>query len=128
MLAHLSNQSTQRAAAVLYIAKPTDAREVYVGLTRHKTDAYVVVERDRLAAAAQRRLSDVRATPSDAAVRERLLAESRSYAEKANVADDSEDRIDFMRTGQIITARNVSTLNLASIARAAQRIIEALKK
>jgi len=45
-----SVQARTSAAAVLYIAKPTDAREVYVGLTRHKNDAYVVVERDRLEA------------------------------------------------------------------------------
>ena len=37
--------------AVLYVGSATDAREVYVGLTRHRADATVVVERDRLEAA-----------------------------------------------------------------------------
>lgn len=45
-----SVQGRTSAAAVLYIAKPTDAREVYVGLTRHTVDARVIVEQNRLAA------------------------------------------------------------------------------
>jgi ATP-dependent exoDNAse (exonuclease V) alpha subunit len=48
-----SVQGRTAAAAVLYISKPTDAREIYVGLTRHKADAWVIAERGRLEAAVQ---------------------------------------------------------------------------
>jgi hypothetical protein len=120
-----SVQARTSAAAVLYIAKPTDAREIYVGLTRHKIDAYVVAERDRLAAAVQRRRIDVRTAASHNAICERLFTEARSYAEKANVADYVADRIDFMRTGQIGIRRDARSLNLSRVARAAQRIFEA---
>ena len=96
-----SVQARTSATAVLYIAKPTDAREVYVGLTRHKIDAYVVAERDRLEAAVQRRQIDVHTAASQTAVRERLFTEAGSYAEKANVSDYAADRIEFMRTGEI---------------------------
>ena len=120
-----SVQSRTSAAAVLYVAKPTDARELYVGLTRHRVDARIVAERDRLEAAARQRQSDIRVAPSETAIRERLFTEARSYAEKANVADYVEDRIAFMRTGQIEIRRNDNSLNLGRIARAAQRIFEA---
>ena len=101
-----SVQSRTSAAAVLYVAKPTDARETYVGLTRHRIDARVVAERDRLEAAVRQRQSDIRVAPSETAIRERLFTEARSYAEKANVADYVDDRIAFMRTGQIEIRRD----------------------
>jgi conjugative relaxase-like TrwC/TraI family protein len=123
-----SVQARTSAAAVLYIARPTDAREVYVGLTRHKIDAYVVAERDRLEAAVQRRQIDVHTAASPTAVRERLFTEARSYAEKANVADYAADRIEFMRTGKIDIRPNVTSLNLGKIAQAAQRIFEAARE
>ncbi len=123
-----SVQARTSAAAVLYIAKPTDAREVYVGLTRHKIDACVIVEGGRLAAAVQRRQLDERATASPIAIMERLFAEARSYTEKANVADYVADRIEFMRTGKIDIRPNVTSLNLGRIAQAAQRIFEAARE
>jgi hypothetical protein len=123
-----SVQARTSAAAVLYIAKPTDAREVYVGLTRHKIDSCVIVERDRLAAAVQRRQLDLRTVPSDNAIRERLFTEARSYAEKANVADYVVDRIDFMSTGQIKIRRDARSLNLGIVARAAQRTFEVARE
>jgi conjugative relaxase-like TrwC/TraI family protein len=123
-----SVQARTSAAAVLYIARPTDAREVYVGLTRHKIDAYIVAERDRLEAAVQRRQIDVHTAASPTAVRERLFTEARSYAEKANVADYAADQIEFMRTGKIDTRPNVTSLNLGRIAQAAQRIFEAARE
>jgi len=123
-----SVQARTSAAAVLYIAKPTDAREVYVGLTRHKIDACVIVERDRLAAAVQRRQLNLRTIPSDNAIRERLFMEARSYAEKANVADYVVDRIDFMRSGVIEIRPDVTSLNLSRVARAAQRIFEVARE
>lgn len=120
-----SVQGRTSAAAVLYVSKPTDARETYVGLTRHKIDACVVAERDRLEAAVRQRQSDIRIAPSETAICERLFTEARSYAEKANVADYVEDRISFMRTGQIEIRRDAPSLNLSRVARAAQRIFEA---
>jgi hypothetical protein len=98
------------------------------GLTRHKIDAYVVAERDRLEAAVQRRQIDVHTAASPTAVRERLFTEARSYAEKANVADYAADRIEFMRTGKIDIRPNVTSLNLGKIAQAAQRIFEAARE
>ncbi|UPK39529.1 relaxase domain-containing protein [Bradyrhizobium sp. 186] len=123
-----SVQARTSAAAVLYIARPTDAREVYVGLTRHRIDAYVVAECDRLAATVQRRQLDGRATASPIAIRERLFTEARSYAEKANVADYVVDRIEFMRTGKIEIRRDARSLNLGIVARAAQRTFEAARE
>jgi hypothetical protein len=123
-----SVQARTSAAAVLYIARPTDAREVYVGLTRHKVDAYVVAERDRLEAAVQRRQIDVHTAASTTAVRERLFMEARSYAEKANVSDYVEDRIDFMSGGRLKTRRDARSLNLGIVARTAQRICEAARE
>jgi hypothetical protein len=120
-----SVQSRTSAAAVLYVAKPTDARELYVGLTRHRIDARIVAERDRLYAAAWLRQSDLRVAPSETAIRERLFTEARSYAEKANVADYVDDRISFKRTGQIEILRDAPSFNLGRVALAAQRIFEA---
>lgn len=76
-----SVQGRTSAAAVLYIAKPTDAREIYVAPTRHKIDAYVVAERARLEAAAQRRQPDARIAPADILTREQLFPEARTYIE-----------------------------------------------
>lgn len=123
-----SVQGRTSAAAVLYVAKPTDARETYVGLTRHKADAFVVVERDRLEADVRKRQTDVRSAPSETAIREQLFTEARSYAEKANVADYVLDRINFMRTGQIDVRRETRSLNLGHVARTAQRICEAARE
>jgi hypothetical protein len=125
-----SVQGRTSAAAVLYIAKPTDARETYVGLTRHRIDACVVAERGRLEAAVQRRQADARAIPSDILIREKLFTEARTYVEKANVADYVEDQIDFMRTGQIQLPRDRDTggLNFGRVARAAQRIFKAARE
>lgn len=123
-----SVQGRTSAAAVLYIAKPTDSRETYVGLTRHKVDGLVVVERDRLLADVRKRQTDVRSLPSETAIRERLFTEARSYTEKANVADYVADRINFMRTGQIVIQKPKRSLNLAHVARTAQRLREAARE
>ena len=125
-----SVQGRTSAAAVLYIAKPTDARETYVELTRHRIDAYVVAERGRLEAAVQRRQADARAIPSDILIREKLFTEARTYVEKANVADYVEDQIDFKRTGEIQLPRDRDTggLNFGRVARAAQRFFKAARE
>lgn len=123
-----SVQGRTSAAAVLYVAKPTDAREIYVGLTRHKIDACIVVERNRLEAAVQKRQPDIRKAPTEAAIRERLFTEARSYAEKANVVDYVEDRIEFARTGKIRISRDTGPLNVRRIALTAQRMLEAARE
>jgi conjugative relaxase-like TrwC/TraI family protein len=123
-----SVQGRTSAAAVLYVAKPTDGREVYVGLTRHRIDACIIVERDRLEAAVRKRQTDSRRGPSETAIREQLFTEARSYAEKANVADYVVDRINFMRTGQIDIRRQTRSLNLGHVAQAAQRICEVARE
>ena len=89
------------AEAVLYVGSATDAREVYVGMTRHRADVTVVVERDRLEAAARMSQADPRLRPSDAELRERLYVESRRYSEKRNVVDHVEDRAAFVHTGTL---------------------------
>ena len=63
---------------------------------------------------------------SDLADEQRKEAEVvRLRTEKANVADYVDDRITFMRTGQIEIRRDEHSLNLGRVARAAQRIFEA---
>ena len=89
------------AETVLYVGSATDAREVYVGMTRHRHDATVVVERERLEAAVRVRQADQRLAPSEAELHERLYVESRRYAEKRNIVDHVEDRGAFVRTGEL---------------------------
>lgn len=100
-----SVQGRTASACVYYGATASDARELYVGLTRHRHDAWLVVERDRIEAAVRSRGSDPRMAPSNAELYERLFVESRRYAEKINVADHIEDRAAFVRTGVIPPAR-----------------------
>lgn len=123
-----SAQGRTSAAAVLYVAKPTDAREVYVGLTRHRIDAYVVAERDRLEAAVAKQKLDPRMVPGEAAIRERLFNEATSYAEKVNVVDFAEDRVEFARTGQLRLRRDAGSLNVGRVVRAARRMSEATRE
>ncbi len=91
------------AASVLHIASATDAREVYVGLTRHTDEAWIVVESERLDALCRRRQADPRMRPTSTDVSERLFQEARQYSEKRNVVDYVVDRLGFARTGQIQT-------------------------
>ena len=89
------------AASVVYVAKQTDARELYVALTRHTEDAHVVVESERLDAQCRQRQADHRIKPTSIALRERLFREARQYREKANVVDFCADRAEFVRTGRV---------------------------
>lgn len=50
-----SVQGRTAAASVLHIASETDAREIYVASSRHRHDACVIVERDRLDALCRQR-------------------------------------------------------------------------
>ena len=117
-----SVQGRTSSAAVLYIARATDAREIYVGLTRHKFDASVIVERDRLEAAVRQRHPERREV-SDAILGERLFDEAQLYAEKANVVDYVNDRIDFIRTGIVELNKVASAVDVRRIVHAAQRLM-----
>jgi conjugative relaxase-like TrwC/TraI family protein len=94
-------QGRTAAASVVYVAKQTDARELYVALTRHREDAHVVVESERLDAQCRQRQADHRIKPTAIAMRERLFREARQYREKANVGDFCADRAEFARTGRV---------------------------
>jgi conjugative relaxase-like TrwC/TraI family protein len=121
-----SAQGRTTAASVIYVSKPTDAREVYVGLTRHRYDATLVVERDRLEAAVRMRQTDPRTIPRQADLLERLYQESRTYREKANVVDFVEDRIGFIRTGVTPSSASVTGTSNVSRAFAAGRALRAV--
>ena len=110
------------AEAVLYVSSATDAREVYVGLTRHRMDANVVVERDRLEAAARVSQADPRLRSSDAELHERLFVESRRYSEKRNVVDHVEDRAAFVRTGTLPPPRPERALDVRRSFEAGRRL------
>jgi hypothetical protein len=96
-----SAQGRTAAAAVLYVGRKTDAREIYVGLTRHKQEAHVVVEAERLDAACRQRQEDSRLMPTRTAIMERLFAEAGQYRAKSNVVDYVRDRAGFIATGSI---------------------------
>jgi conjugative relaxase-like TrwC/TraI family protein len=94
-------QGRTSAAAVLYVGSSAEARETYVGLTRHRHEARVVVERDRLDALCRQRQADARLAPTASVLLERLFAEASRYREKANVADFVADRLAFVRSGVV---------------------------
>lgn len=122
-------QGRTSAAAILYVAAPLDAREVYVGLTRHRFDARVVVERDRLDAQCRQRQADPRLAATDTAVLERLFGEARTYREKANVADYATDRLTFVRDGSLnLDAPPAHGLDVSHAVRAARALREALDR
>jgi hypothetical protein len=96
-----SVQGRTAAASVLYVAKQTDAREIYVALTRHRDDAHVIVESRRLEAQCRLCQADYRIMPTIIAMRERLFREARQYREKTNVIDYCENRDEFVRFGRV---------------------------
>ncbi|PZN95245.1 MAG: hypothetical protein DCF30_19175 [Hyphomicrobiales bacterium] len=122
-----SVQGRTAAAAVLYIARSTDAREVYVSLSRHRHDARIVVEQDRLDALCRLRQADSRMPAPAQAIRERLFSEAAQYWEKTNVVDHADDRIAFIADG--IVRRDVAQkLTWTSRAlRSLQRLGDALR-
>ena len=115
------------SAAVLYLGAGTDAREVYVGLTRHRHEARVVVERGRLDALCRQRQADARVPATDTMVLERLYREARSYREKANVVDYAADRVAFVRDGQLVLREPVAPgIDVRRAVRAARTLREAV--
>ena len=122
-------QGRTSAAAILYVAASLDAREVYVGLTRHRLDARVVVERERLDAQCRQRQADPRLPPTDTAVLERLFGEVRTYREEVNVADYAADRVAFVRDGNWnLDAPPARGLNVSRAVQAAWALREALNR
>ena len=108
-----------------------DARELYVGLTRHRQEAHLVIERERLEAAVRVRQVDPRLTPSTAELQERLFVEARRYTEKVNVVDHVEDRAAFVRSGAIPPPRTEMRLDLQSgfaAARALRRVLQEMSE
>lgn len=117
-----SVQGRTCAAAVLMVNAATDARELYVGLTRHQKDAFVVAEGDRLATAG-RRSTDQLLVAADATVMlEQLCAEARRYSEKSNVVDYVKSRLDFIKSGLVILSPSPAVWEVASIANAARQL------
>ncbi|HEY1944866.1 MAG TPA: AAA family ATPase, partial [Roseiarcus sp.] len=114
-------------ASVVYVGRPTDARELYVALTRHRHDAHAVVESGRLEAQCRQRQADHRMAPTLTAMRERLFREARQYREKVNVADYCADRAEFARTGRVtLPAPEVATDAMTHAVLAARRLREAI--
>lgn len=114
------------AAAVLYLARATDAREMYVGLTRHRHEARVVVERDRLDALCRQRQADPRTPPTRTALLERLFREARRYHDKANVVDYAADRVTFVRDGVLAIRERVEGIDVRRAVRAGRILREAV--
>jgi conjugative relaxase-like TrwC/TraI family protein len=117
-----SVQGRTAAATVHYIAEPTNAREVYVGLTRHRHEARIVVESERLDAACRARQVDPRMSPTKSALLECLFEEASRYSEKSNVVDHVVDRAKFIESGSVELPRQQSYFSMASVAEAARRV------
>lgn len=94
-------QGRTAAGAIVHIGGKTDAKEIYVALTRHRQEAHIVVDCGRLDAACRLRQEDSRIQPTRIAMLERLFAETRHYREKANVIDYVSDRAAFIADGFI---------------------------
>ena len=119
-------QGRTASAATLAIFSSTDAREIYVGLTRHRYAVRIVVERERLDALCRQRQADPRDLPTATAILERLYKEARQYNEKANVADYAEDRVAFAETGRLRGSPNQDRLGVERALRGAHRLRAAL--
>ena len=96
----------------------TDAREVYVGLTRHRADALVVAEKERLAASATR--SDA-LVPGEAEILNALATEADVMREKANVVDYVENAAAFIATDEVVVRPIVRPHPIIELARRATR-------
>ena len=109
-------------ATVHYIASATDAREIYVGLTRHRHDVRIVVESQRLDAVCRAHQEDPRMAPTQSALLERLFHEASRYHEKPNVVDHVGDRIAFVKSGSVELPRPRRRLSIALVVETARRI------
>lgn len=119
-------QGRSVSAAVLYLARSTDAREVYVGLSRHRRDARIVVEKDRLDALCRQRQADPRLPASANAIAETLFGEAGQYREKSNVVDYVHDQRAFIQDGVIRQSAELSGVGATRAQKAARLLREAL--
>ncbi len=119
-------QGRTASAAVLYVARSTDAREVYVGLSRHRHDAQVVVEKDRLDAMCRQRQADPRLPATAGAILEKLFGEAARYREKSNVVDYVDDQRGFIRDGVIRPAAERLGIGVDHARKATRLLREAL--
>jgi conjugative relaxase-like TrwC/TraI family protein len=117
-----SVQGRTSLATVHHIAGATDAREIYVALTRHRHDVRAVVESERLESACRARQEDPRMAPTKSRLLEGLFQEARRYHEKANVVDHIEDRMLFIASGTVELPRAREGLNICVAAEAARRV------
>jgi conjugative relaxase-like TrwC/TraI family protein len=117
-----SVQGRTAVATVHYIASATDAREIYVGLTRHRHDVRIVVESQRLDAVCRAHQEDPRMAPTQSALLERLFHEASRYHEKPNVVDHVGDRIAFVKSGSVELPRPRRRLSIALVVETARRI------
>jgi hypothetical protein len=117
-----SVQGRTASAAILVVTKATDAREIYVGLTRHQRDAILIAERDRLLSAGIARQSSIAVLSDQTMALEQLYSEASRYSEKANVVDYVRSRPEFIRTGIVDLHIARKLLDLPSIARAARSV------
>ena len=122
-----SVQGRTAAASVHYIGVATDARELYVALTRHRQGVSVVIERDRIDAACRQRQADPRIPATSTAIEERLFAEASQYSEKANVVDYVADRRRFVASGIVDQASEPSVTSTGRWLEAARALRSALQ-
>jgi conjugative relaxase-like TrwC/TraI family protein len=117
-----SVQGRTSLATVHHIGSATDARQTYVGLTRHRHDLRIVAESERLESTCRARQEDPRMVPTRSQLLERLFHEARQYHEKPNVIDHVEDRIRFIATGQVELPQSRERINIGIAAEAARRV------
>ena len=122
-----SVQGRTAAASVHYIGVRTDAREIYVSLTRHRRDVRIVVEQDRLDAMCRQRQADPRIAPTSASIEDRLFQEASQYSEKANVVDFVADRKRFIATGEVTTGEDPARSRTSRLLEAARSLRQALR-
>ncbi len=122
-----SAQGRTSAAAVMYLGSSADARETYVGLTRHRHEARVVVERDRLDALCRQRQADARLAPTEPVLLERLFSEAGRYREKTNVVEFVTDRPAFVRSGVVDLREPEIGLGIGRAIAAAKALVRALR-
>ena len=122
-----SVQGRTAAASVHYVGAGTDAREIYVALTRHGRDVRIVVERDRLDAACRLRQADRRVAPTAVDLEERLFREASQYSEKSNVVDFVADRQAFIATGVVTRPEIRPDRSVTRLMQAARALRDAIR-
>ena len=79
-----SVQGRTAAAAVFHVGSRTDAREAYVAMTRHRSEARIIVDADRLLREASHEVLDTNAPEADKLAA--LVIEAERFDEKINIS------------------------------------------